>query len=137
PTDGARSRSECRPWAVPPAGGSVVVRSVAPAYHLFACRGQPLSGRRPANRIRPSSEGTDMDIVQSAPFDLLLRGGRVIDPAQGLDGILDVAVREGRIAPVGRHLAGPARAAGGGPGQLLLPRPIGNPPHLRRHARRP
>ena len=38
-----------------------------------------------------------MDIVQTAPYDVLLRGGRVIDPAQGLDGILDVAVRDGRI----------------------------------------
>ena len=41
-----------------------------------------------------------MDIVQSQPYDLLLRGGRVIDPAQGLDGILDVAVSDGRIAAV-------------------------------------
>src|SRR5882724_1178877 len=37
-----------------------------------------------------ASEGTNMDIVQSAPYDLLLRDGRVIDPAQGLDGVLDV-----------------------------------------------
>src|SRR3954464_8782489 len=33
-------------------------------------------------------------------YDLLLRGGRVIDPAQGLDGSYDVAVRGGRIAAV-------------------------------------
>ena len=38
-----------------------------------------------------------MDIVPTAPHDVLLRGGRVIDPAQGLDGIFDVAVRDGRI----------------------------------------
>ena len=31
-------------------------------------------------------------------YDLLLRGGRVIDPVQGLDGAYDVAVRGGRIA---------------------------------------
>src|SRR5438270_378073 len=37
-----------------------------------------------------------MDIVQPQPYDLLLRGGRVIDPAQGLDGLLDVAVRAAR-----------------------------------------
>ena len=47
-----------------------------------------------------------MDIVQSQPYDLLLRGGRVIDPAQGLDGVLDVAVRGGRIAAVGTRSAG-------------------------------
>jgi dihydroorotase len=33
-------------------------------------------------------------------FDLLLRGGRVIDPASGRDGIADVAVSGGRIAAV-------------------------------------
>jgi dihydroorotase len=35
---------------------------------------------------------------------LLLRGGRVIDPAQGLDGPLDVRVRDGRIDAVGADL---------------------------------
>jgi dihydroorotase len=33
-------------------------------------------------------------------FDLLLRGGRVIDPARGLDAVMDVAVRRGTIAAV-------------------------------------
>jgi len=33
-------------------------------------------------------------------YDLLLRGGRVIDPAQNIDGIHDVAVKDGRIAAV-------------------------------------
>jgi len=33
-------------------------------------------------------------------YDLLLRGGRVICPASGIDGISDVAVRDGRIAAV-------------------------------------
>src|ERR1051326_6408963 len=33
-------------------------------------------------------------------YDLLLRGGRVIAPAQSLDGAYDVAIREGRIAAV-------------------------------------
>lgn len=36
----------------------------------------------------------------SPTFDLLLRGGRVICPASGIDGIKDVAVRNGRIAAV-------------------------------------
>ena len=31
-------------------------------------------------------------------YDLLIRNGRVIDPAQGLDGCLDVAIRDGYIA---------------------------------------
>ncbi len=33
-------------------------------------------------------------------YDTLLRGGRVIDPAQNLDGNYDVAVKDGRIAAV-------------------------------------
>ena len=33
-------------------------------------------------------------------YDLLLRGGRVIDPSQSLDGAYDVAIREGRIAAI-------------------------------------
>lgn len=34
------------------------------------------------------------------PYDLLLAGGRVVDPAQSLDGDYDVAVRDGRIAAI-------------------------------------
>ena len=41
--------------------------------------------------------------------DLLLRGGHVVDPANGLDGPADVAVAGGRIVPVGPDLP-----AGGG-----------------------
>ena len=36
----------------------------------------------------------------STTFDLLLRGGRVIDPASGIDGIKDVAIRSGKVAAV-------------------------------------
>ena len=39
-------------------------------------------------------------MVDEAPYDLLLRGGRVICPASGIDGLRDVAVRHGRIAAV-------------------------------------
>ena len=33
-------------------------------------------------------------------YDVLLSGGRVIDPAQGIDGALDVAIQDGRVAAV-------------------------------------
>src|SRR6266436_1465324 len=36
----------------------------------------------------------------TASFDLLLRGGRVICPASGVDGVRDVAIRNGKIAAV-------------------------------------
>jgi dihydroorotase len=38
-------------------------------------------------------------------FDLILRGGRVIDPAQGIDRITDVAFAGGKVAWVGDNLA--------------------------------
>ena len=74
-----------------------------------------------------------MDIVQSAPYDLLLRGGRVIDPAQGLDGVLDVAVRDGRIAAVGKNLPGPAKQTVDVGGKLVLPGLIDTHAHVYRY----
>lgn len=38
-------------------------------------------------------------------MDLLLRGGHVIDPANGLDGVMDVGIAEGRIACVAPDLS--------------------------------
>ena len=36
---------------------------------------------------------------------LLIRGGRVIDPANGLDRVADVLVEDGKIAAVGEGLS--------------------------------
>jgi len=41
-------------------------------------------------------------------YDLLLRGGRVIDPRNKLDGIADVAIAGKKIAAVGKNLPGQA-----------------------------
>ena len=38
------------------------------------------------------------------PFDLILRGGRVIDPSQKLDAIADVAFAAGKVVIVGSGL---------------------------------
>src|SRR5215204_778579 len=38
------------------------------------------------------------------PFDLILRGGRVIDPSQKLDAVTDVAFAGGKVATVGSEL---------------------------------
>jgi dihydroorotase len=38
------------------------------------------------------------------PFDLVLRGGRVVDPSQKLDAITDVAFSGGKVAAVGKAL---------------------------------
>jgi len=56
------------------------------------------------------------------PFDLLLRGGHVICPASGFDGVMDVAVRDGRIAAVQRNmLPSAARQVADVAGKLVLP----------------
>jgi len=44
--------------------------------------------------------------LYSAGYDLVIRGGRVIDPAQGIDRVADVAVQAGKIARIGLNLAG-------------------------------
>ena len=55
-------------------------------------------------------------------FDLVLRGGRVIDPARKLDGVRDVAVRKGKIAAIANTIpAREAKASVDVSGQLVLP----------------
>ena len=54
--------------------------------------------------------------------DLVIRGGRVVDPSQGLDAELDVAVDGTHIAAVGRDLAaGGARALVEAAGRIVTP----------------
>jgi dihydroorotase len=43
-----------------------------------------------------------------ASYDLLLRNGHVLDPANTRDGAMDVAIRDGRIARVAPHIDEPA-----------------------------
>ena len=38
------------------------------------------------------------------PFDLLIRGGHVLDPGTGLDGVLDIGITGGRIVEIGPGL---------------------------------
>src|SRR5262244_113716 len=57
-------------------------------------------------------------------FDLLLRGGRVIDPAAGVDGLKDVAVCNGKIAAVQSDIL-PTSA-----GEIVLPGLIDTHAHV-------
>ena len=41
---------------------------------------------------------------EGGQFDLLIKGGRVVDAAQGIDGIMDVGLRDGRVAAVAEKL---------------------------------
>ena len=53
-------------------------------------------------------------------FDLVLKGGRVIDPAQGIDAVSDVAFKDGRVAAVGPNL-GPAADIHDVSGKIVTP----------------
>jgi dihydroorotase len=55
-------------------------------------------------------------------FDMLIRGGEVVDPGGGNEGRLDVAIKDGQIAAVERDIpADAARRVIGAEGQLVTP----------------
>ena len=61
-------------------------------------------------------------MAQAQPiYDLVLSGGRVIDPASGLDRVCDVALAGDRIAAVGDGLAAQARRILDMSGRLVTP----------------
>ncbi len=67
-------------------------------------------------------------------FDLLLRGGRVIDPASGRDGVADVAVADGRIAAVEPNIpAGTAREVVDVSGKIVIAGMIDTHAHVYQH----
>ncbi len=53
-------------------------------------------------------------------FDLILKGGRVIDPSQNIDGVMDVAFAGGKVVKVGRDL-GPAEDVRDVSGLIVVP----------------
>ena len=72
--------------------------------------------------------------------DLLLRGGHVLDPGQGLDGPADVAVLDGRIVAISADLSGiQARTVidVSGPGRYVLPGLVDIHTHVARGATTP
>src|SRR4051794_20955119 len=62
-----------------------------------------------------------MNVDQQAAEPLLLRGGRVLDPAQGLDAVCDVRLRDGRVEAVGPDLATDGARVLDCAGLLVLP----------------
>ncbi|MBM3596994.1 MAG: amidohydrolase/deacetylase family metallohydrolase [Alphaproteobacteria bacterium] len=68
------------------------------------------------------------------PSTLLLRGGRVIDPTQGIDGRHDVAVADGRIAAVAPSITpSVAKEVLDVSGKLVLPGMIDTHAHVFQH----
>ena len=65
-------------------------------------------------------------------MNLLIKGGRVIDPAQGIDEILDILVVDGRIRELGKRVnAGKEAEAIEAAGLLVFPGLIDMHVHLR------
>ena len=59
---------------------------------------------------RPAAAGAAAGATPE--YDLLIVGGHICDPSSGVDGISDLAVKDGRVAAVGPELAaGGASAA--------------------------
>jgi dihydroorotase len=55
-------------------------------------------------------------------YDLLIKGGRVIDPAQGIDAIQDVAFAGGRVAAIAEEIpAGDAKDVRDASGHIVTP----------------
>ena len=61
-------------------------------------------------------------------WDRLLKNARVVDPVNGRDGVMDVAVKDGRIAAVGPNLQGEASEVEDLTGLVVMPGLID--PHL-------
>src|SRR5947208_15278113 len=68
-----------------------------------------------------------------AKFDLIVRGGRVIDPASGIDAVHDVAVKDGKIARVASRIAGTAARTVNARNQLVIPGMIDTHAHIYEH----
>jgi dihydroorotase len=72
------------------------MKKAAPLFVVFAVWGVllPASSRNLEGRIRP----------QAPQFDLLIKNGHVIDPGNGIDSVMDVAVTGAKIARVAANI---------------------------------
>ena len=59
--------------------------------------------------------------VRAATYDLVIKGGRVIDPSVGLDGVRDVAIAGGRIVAIDADLKGDAADTIDARGKIVAP----------------
>lgn len=67
-------------------------------------------------------------------YDLIVKGGRVIDPSRKLDGVRDVAIANGRIAAIESTISGDAAETIDAAGKLVVPGLIDIHTHATRSA---
>jgi len=60
-------------------------------------------------------------LAGAQPFDLLIRNGRLIDPRNGIDAKMDIAVRDGKVAQVATKIEGTAKQAVDATGMIVSP----------------
>jgi dihydroorotase len=76
----------------------------------------------------------DKKVVQLAsrtkPFDVIVRGGRVMDPGRGVDGVNDLGIRDGKIAELAPTIAGRAKREINARGNLVIPGMIDTHGHI-------
>jgi dihydroorotase len=72
--------------------------------------------------------------AQTRAYDLIIRGGRVIDPGNRLDALRDVAIAGGRIAAVAANIAGDAPETIEARGKLVVPGLLDIHTHVARSA---
>ena len=70
-------------------------------------------------------------------FDLLIRGGRVIDPAAGLDAVRDIGITAGRVSALRANLSADASEIFDARGKLVVPGLIDIHTHTARTAEGP
>src|SRR6202140_4869609 len=62
-----------------------------------------------------------MPNAYAATYDLVIKGGRVIDPSTGLDAVRDVAIAQGKIVAVEANIAGDALDTMDARGKIVAP----------------
>ena len=75
--------------------------------------------------------------AQTRRYDLIIRGGRVIDPSTRLDAVRDVAISAGRIAAIDASITGDAAETLDARGKLVVPGLLDIHTHVARSAEGP
>lgn len=118
-TDRSEGPSGVREGPASPRRRKLLVTGAFVAASAVGLRAMPRPSRSAAAPDRTGSGGSGTTGARSEPpalagtgpqpgadhvYDVVIRGGRVIDPASGFDGILDVGIDDGRIVGFGSRV---------------------------------